>query len=137
MKLRSRADKVYVALDGEVTRAEQDKMNRLLLKAGFQVWEINLPDGFDPDDMKDTFNEYFEGFKNNIFFAIRRQWVGQSSNNEHGRALGLTRKAGNAKWVYDDVKGLPRISKTTNTRWREDVREENRKTVYMIFVEKC
>lgn len=84
-----------------------------------------------------TFDEYFEGFKKNIFFAIRRQWVGQSSNSEHGRAVGLAKKVGNAKWVYDDVKGIPRISKTTKTRWREDVKEEDRKTVYMIFVEKC
>lgn len=84
-----------------------------------------------------TFDEYFELFKKNIFFAIRRQWIGQSSKSEHGRALNISQKKGNENWVYDDIKGSPRISKTTGLAWREDVEENDRKTVYMIFVEKC
>lgn len=83
-----------------------------------------------------TFDEYFEGFKQNLFFALRRQWIGQSSNSEHGRATGLAKKEGNKKWVYDTISGEPRISKTTGTRWRADVPENERKTVYIIFVEK-
>ncbi len=83
-----------------------------------------------------TFDEYFEGFKQKIFFAIRRQWVGQSSDSEHKRALGLAKKEGNQKWVFNDIKGQPNISKKTGARWREDFIESDRKTVYLIFVEK-
>jgi hypothetical protein len=83
-----------------------------------------------------TFDEYFEEFKQNLFFAIRRQWVGQSSNSEHGRATGLAKKEGNKKWVYNTISGQPRISKTTGAKWRDDVSENDRRTVYILFVEK-
>lgn len=84
-----------------------------------------------------SFDEYFEKYKNTIFFAIRRQWIGQSSNSEHTRAIGIAKKTGNFKWVYETIKGEPRISKTTNKKWRDDFNEKDRKTVYMIFIEKC
>lgn len=83
-----------------------------------------------------NFDEYFEMFKQNLFVALRRQWIGQSSNSEHRRAIGLARKDGNRKWVYDTISGSPRVSKTTGTKWRDDVPESERKTVYIIFVEK-
>ena len=82
-----------------------------------------------------TFDEYFEWFKQNLFFAIRRQWIGQSSG-EHTRALGFANKPGNMKWIYDDIKGSPRVSKTTKLKWRLEYEEKDRKTVYMIFIEK-
>ena len=83
-----------------------------------------------------TFDEYFEHFKNNLFFAIRRQWIGQSSNSEHYRAVSLSKKPGNKKWIYKDIAGEPRISKITGKRWRDEVPVEQRRTVYMIFIEK-
>lgn len=83
-----------------------------------------------------TFDEYFAEFSDNLFFAIRRQWVGQSSDSEHNRASGLVKKVGNEKWVYNTISGQPRISKTTGKRWRDDVAEADRRTVYIIFVEK-
>jgi len=83
-----------------------------------------------------TFDEYFEVFKQNLFFSIRRQWIGQNSNSEHRRATGLAKKNGNKRWVYNTISGEPRVSKTTGTRWRDDVPEHERKTVYIIFVEK-
>jgi len=83
-----------------------------------------------------TFDEYFDLFKDNLTFSIRRVWVGQSSNSEHGRAKGLVKKPGNNKWVYNTISGQPGISKTTGTRWRDEVLEKERKTVYIIFVEK-
>ncbi len=83
-----------------------------------------------------TFNEYFESFRDNLFIAIRRQWIGQSSNSEHQRAMGLAQKVGNKKWVYDTISGEPRISKLTGKRWRDDIAENQRKTVYIIFIEK-
>lgn len=83
-----------------------------------------------------TFDEYFAEFKKNLFFAIRRQWIGQSSKSEHRRAQGLAKKEGNKKWVYDTISGEPRISKKSGTKWREDVPANERRTVYIIFVEK-
>jgi len=83
-----------------------------------------------------TFDEYFEHFKSNIYFAIRRQWIGQSSDSEHRRAVGLARKSDNQRWVYDSISGQPRVSKKTGKRWRDEITPEDRKTVYMIFVEK-
>jgi hypothetical protein len=83
-----------------------------------------------------TFDEYFEIFKLDLFFAIRRQWVGQSSNSEHKRALGISNKEGNKKWVYNSISGEPRVSKTTGKKWRDDYPSDERKTVYMLFVEK-
>jgi hypothetical protein len=83
-----------------------------------------------------TFDEYFDVFKKNLFFAIRRQWIGQSSDSEHSRATGLANKAGNQQWVYKTISGQPRISNKTGKRWRDDIPEKERRTVYMIFVEK-
>ncbi len=83
-----------------------------------------------------TFDEYFEIFKQNLFFAIRRQWIGQSSNSEHTRALGISKKAGNKRWVYNSISGEPRASKTTGKKWRDDYPPQERRTVYMLFVEK-
>ncbi len=36
-----------------------------------------------------TFDDYFQQYKNKIKIAIRRQWVGQDSESEHGRAVSL------------------------------------------------
>ncbi len=83
-----------------------------------------------------TFDEYFEKFKNDLFVAIRRQWIGQSSNSEHKRALGLAKKEGNEKWVYETISGEPRKSKSTGKKWRDDIPPKDRRTVYMVFLEK-
>lgn len=83
-----------------------------------------------------TFDEYFEKYKNNIFIGVRRQWIGQASKSEHSRAFGLAKKADNKKWVYDDIKGTPDKHRDTGLIWKPDWDEANRKTVYMIFIEK-
>ncbi len=83
-----------------------------------------------------TFDEYFETFKNDLAFSIRRVWFGQSSKSEHGRAKGLLKKPGNKEWVYDTISGRPGVSKTTGKRWRDEIPEKDRRTVYIIFVEK-
>lgn len=77
-----------------------------------------------------TFDEYFQEYKDKIKIAIRRQWVGQDSESEHGRALSLTRKEGNAPWVFNDVVGTPRSG------WMKDFPANERKTVYFLMVEK-
>lgn len=83
-----------------------------------------------------TFDEYFETFKKNFRIAIRRQWVGQSSDTEHHRAVGLAIKEGNKKWVYESISGLPRRSKSTGNSWRDEIDPSERRTVYLIFIEK-
>ncbi len=77
-----------------------------------------------------SFSEYFDLYKNKLSIAIRRQWVGQSSNSEHSRALGLSKKPDNFKWVFDEVVGEPRSG------WRDNFLTNERKTVYFLMIEK-
>lgn len=77
-----------------------------------------------------TFEEYFNRYKRDFKIAIRRQWVGQASDSEHGRALGLVKKPGNAPWVYKDIVGKPR------TGWRSNFPKEAMRTVYFLMIEK-
>jgi hypothetical protein len=77
-----------------------------------------------------TFDEYFDHYKDNLMIAIRRQWIGQESDSEHNRAVGLARKADNAPWVFSNVVGVPRDG------WREGFPEKDRKTVYFLMIEK-
>ena len=82
------------------------------------------------------FEDYFDAYKDHIYFSIRRQWIGQISNSEHNRALGLARKPGNQPWVYASIAGAPR-NVIDGTIWRENVPIADRRTVYLIFFEKA
>ncbi len=82
-----------------------------------------------------SFDEYFHTYKHKIVIAIRRQWVGQDSESEHKRALGISKKPGNSPWVFDNVAGQPRLS-TRERRWREDYPESERITVHFLMIEK-
>lgn len=77
-----------------------------------------------------TFDEYFAKYKDSFKIAIRRQWVGQASHSEHGRAVSLAKKPGNVPWVFGNVVGSP------NSGWRADFPTERRKTVYFLMIEK-
>jgi len=77
-----------------------------------------------------TFDEYFEEYKNKIKIAIRRQWVGQDSKSEHGRAVGLAEKEDNAPWVFNETVGTPRSG------WMSGFPASERKTVYFLMIEK-
>ena len=77
-----------------------------------------------------TFEEYFESYKRTFKIAIRRQWIGQSSNSEHTRAVGIAKKTGNAQWVFNNIVGAPRSG------WRSTVAPQERKTVYFLMIEK-
>lgn len=77
-----------------------------------------------------TFDEYFSKYKDKLWIAIRRQWIGQKSKSEHGRACSLSRKLGNTPWVFNDVAGYP------SRGWQPDFPSEDRKTVYFLMVEK-
>ncbi|MFP4119814.1 hypothetical protein [Coleofasciculus sp.] len=77
-----------------------------------------------------SFDEYFNCYKERLHIAIRRQWIGQTSKSEHGRAISLAKKPDNVPWVFDDVVGTPRGG------WRNDIDEADRKTVYFLMIEK-
>jgi hypothetical protein len=77
-----------------------------------------------------TFDEYFSKYRNNFKIAIRRQWIGQGSDSEHNRSVGLARKPENAPWVFNNVVGVPRSG------WRPSFPISNRKTVYFLMIEK-
>lgn len=77
-----------------------------------------------------TFDDYFEEYKNKIKIAIRRQWVGQDSKSEHGRAVGLAGKKENAPWVFNEAVGAPRSG------WARGFPASERKTVYFLMLEK-
>jgi hypothetical protein len=77
-----------------------------------------------------NFSEYFDKYKNEIFLSLRRQWIGQASNSEHGRACSLANKPNNCPWVFKEIVGTPR------TGWKKESEfpPKNRRTVYMIFL---
>jgi hypothetical protein len=77
-----------------------------------------------------TFEEYFNKYRDNFKIAIRRQWVGQSSNSEHNRAVGLAKKPENVPWVFDTVVGVPRSG------WRVGFPAKSKKTIYFLMIEK-
>lgn len=118
----------YLMMDGRPKKESNHKAS-LILEASRIVAT--------PNDIKVyTFDEYFDTYKNNIFIGVRRQWIGQGSKYEHRRAFGLKKKPENVKWVYDDVKGSPNPSKSSGFVWNPLWPEKDRKTVYMIFIEK-
>ena len=88
----------------------------------------------EPTDMSEinvlTFEDYYGNYREKFMIAIRRQWVGQASKSEHGRALGLASKLSNAPWVFEDVVGSPR------TGWRRNWPVDQRRTVYFLMIEK-
>ncbi|MEK7075607.1 MAG: hypothetical protein AAB948_02340, partial [Patescibacteria group bacterium] len=77
-----------------------------------------------------TFDEYFKRYKDKFKIAMRRQWVGQTSNSEHKRSLGLAKKQDNKKWVYTSISGKPR------TGWNKKILANKRRTVYFLMIEK-
>lgn len=83
-----------------------------------------------------SFDEYFERYNQKLKIAIRRQWIGQESNSEHSRALGISQKNENQPWVFDDIAGQPNPHRNTQQRWRKDFLESDRKTVYFLMIEK-
>ena len=81
-----------------------------------------------------NFDEYFSKYIDKLKVAIRRQWVGQASNSEHKRAVGLAKKPANAPWVFNDVAGTPNVHRS-GVRWRKDIPQNKRKTAYFLMLE--
>jgi hypothetical protein len=119
----------FLMMDGSPNNGWSQNPAELILQAPSRSISIENIQVF-------TFDEYFSTFKKNFRIAIRRQWIGQSSDTEHHRALGLAGKEGNRKWVYETISGLPRRSKLTGLSWRNDIDPLDRRTVYLIFIEK-
>ena len=60
-KIRTRADRVWLSLDGGVSEQLIKSVSKSLLKAGFaEVWKIELPGESDPDDLGNDYFTYFE-----------------------------------------------------------------------------
>jgi hypothetical protein len=78
-----------------------------------------------------TFDEYYDRYKNNITFGVRRCWVGQRSKSEHNRAKSIMKKEPNKKWVFFDISGEPEDDK-----WNEDIPVSDRRTVFFITITK-
>jgi hypothetical protein len=101
--------------------------------------EYILEAPYNPVDDKDievcTFDEYFEKYKDLYRISIRRVWYGQASNSEHSRAKGLMKKSDNLKWVFDDVSGEPG-PKPDGEKWRKNIPEKDRKTIYFLMLTK-
>ncbi|MTO10437.1 hypothetical protein GMB50_10610 [Turicibacter sanguinis] len=91
---------------------------------------LDAPKGIKKDsDIKVyTFDEFFDKYRTQIVFAIRRQWIGQKSNSENKRAVGLAKKRENQQWVFEDVVGEPR-------EWNTDFPIDQRRTVYFLMIE--
>lgn len=79
----------------------------------------------------ETFEEHFKNNSDKYSLALRRQWVGQRSESEHDRAVSMSKHQLNSKWVFDDIVGEP------DSGWRSEKEFpiDDRKTVYMIFIE--
>ena len=58
-KIRSKANRVYLSLDGGVNR-ERRELRRRLLGLGFEVFEVLLPEGKDPDDLGSEYRQCFD-----------------------------------------------------------------------------
>ena len=82
-----------------------------------------------------NFNDFFEEYKDSINLAIRRSWIGQNSESEHKRALTISKDINNAPWVFNKVVGEPKTNKIRPNKWRDDIPESERKTVYYIMID--
>ena len=111
----------YLMLEGSQTKDSKHKAEYILVAPAYNFNQNNIK--------VYNFENYFNLKKLKFKIAIRRQWIGQSSNSEHKRAMGLIKKLGNSSWVFNNVVGEP------NTGWRVDFPIENRKTVYFLMIE--
>lgn len=57
--LRSKADKIYLSLDGDVEIETKKKLIDKLISFNFSVWNIDLPQNKDPDDLGEDYIEFF------------------------------------------------------------------------------
>ena len=114
----------FLMMDGSPnTGVSQFKADYILSAPSHNISEQNI--------RVSTFEEFFNASKDHIFLTIRHQWVGQSSNSEHGRAVSISRKTENAPWVFEEITGEPRSG------WQpEELFPKNsRREVYMIFIQ--
>ena len=58
-RIRSKCEKVFLSLDGDVSEDLVNQTAKSLMRSGLEVWKVSLPVGEDPDDLKDNYKEYF------------------------------------------------------------------------------
>lgn len=78
-----------------------------------------------------TFEEYYDKYKNDIMFGVRRCWVGQRSKSEHNRAKSIMKKEDNKKWTFFDISGKPE-----DDEWNDDIPISDRRTVFFVTITK-
>lgn len=68
-RIRSKCNKIYLSMDGDVTEEENSKILKRLVKMFDEVYLVKLPYGTDPDELKSEYQKYFqEAQKINILF---------------------------------------------------------------------
>ncbi len=59
-RIRNKCEVIYISLDGDVEPIKKQRLTKRLSKMGFKVWDVELPDGSDPDDLKSDYLTYFQ-----------------------------------------------------------------------------
>jgi len=118
----------YFMLRGSATRGDSKFPAEYILEATVNPSQ-------DSDIEVFTFDDYFDKYKNSFKISIRRVWYGQISNSEHRRAKSLIKKPENLIWVLNEVAGEPSPN-SKGERWRMNIQEKERKTVYFLMLTK-
>lgn len=68
-RIRSKANKIWLSLDGDVTEEENEKILRRLVKLFDEVYLVKMPYGTDPDELRSNYMKCFnEASRVNILF---------------------------------------------------------------------
>jgi hypothetical protein len=113
----------YLMLSGSPNYGDSKYPAVLILEAPFPITDAAELEIY-------SFDEYFNKYQQNLRIAIRRSWAGQTSKHEHKRALSLSRKPENLRWVFNNTIAEPPAG------WRTDFPETDRKTVYYLMITK-
>lgn len=58
-RIRSRSNKIYLSFDGDCSEEEISNILKKLTKVFDEVYLVKLPDGSDPDELKEEYKKYF------------------------------------------------------------------------------
>jgi hypothetical protein len=62
-RIRDKCEVIYLSFDGDVDPAKKARVFKRLMSFGFQIWDVELPNGQDPDSLKDQYSLYFQNAK--------------------------------------------------------------------------
>tara|TARA_X000000368_G_C22968558_1_gene684344 strand:- start:482 stop:1258 length:777 start_codon:yes stop_codon:yes gene_type:complete len=81
-----------------------------------------------------SFDEYFENYKDKIYFAFRRVWFGATSS-EHERAKNICYQHLESEgWCFKTITGKPAKRKDGKSIWRSDIMTSDRRTAYYLNI---